>query len=342
VTAVIDLATRQPVAGSASILHAVTAEETALTPDVPALRRLPQKVLVQLATGGQGSPFFWVHGVGGEVFSYLQLSRHLAANRPVYGFTADWSQIAGERMPTLEEMAAAYVAEMRVVQPHGPYFIGGFCSAAMLALEVARQLEAQHQKVGLLAAIDYDLVPVETSPKGLRAIAAFLRNVPRWVREDAMASGPKELLGRLRSKLRGWRRASSDKTIDVRDQFGMWRFPDYQVAMLKAHHQAIHSYRPKSLNGHVALFLPRTAPLLGPWPKGHGAEWDHIARGGVEVHRVRGSHATLLREPFVEALGRCLNACIEEVERGPGGPPARASHQSATAAVATAMTAVIF
>jgi thioesterase domain-containing protein len=122
----------------------------------------------------------------------------------------------------------------------------------------------------------------------------------------------------------------------------MWRFPDYQVAMLKAHHQAIHSYQPKSLNGHVALFLPRTAPLLGPWPTGHGAEWDHIARGGVEVYRVPGSHATLLREPFVEALGKRLNACIEEVERGPGEPPARTSRQAAAPAAASALTAMIY
>ena len=188
-------------------------------------------------------------------------------------------------------MAAHYVSEMRAVQPSGPYFIGGFCSASMLALEMARQLEADGQRVGLLAAIDYDLVPVETSPSGLRALFAFLRNVPRWVREDAMASGMKDLMGRVRSRLRSMARrfktsrsSGATKEVDFRDAHGMWRFPDYQVAMLKAHHQAIHSYQPKSLNGRVALFLPRTMPLFGPWPAGHGAQWDDIARGGVDVH----------------------------------------------------------
>ncbi len=138
-----------------------------VVPMPPLRRRLEQKVLVQLATGGKGMPFFWVHGVGGEVFSYVQLSRHLAVNRPVYGFTADWSQLGGDQLPTLEEMAALYVSEMRKVQPSGPYFMGGFCSASMLALEMARQLEADGERIGLLAAIDYDLVPVETSPSGV-------------------------------------------------------------------------------------------------------------------------------------------------------------------------------
>jgi thioesterase domain-containing protein len=312
----------------------------------PLRRRLEQKVLVQLASGGKGLPFFWVHGVGGEVFSYVQLSRHLAEKRPVYGFTADWSQLGGDQLPTLEEMAALYVSEMRKVQPAGPYFMGGFCSASMLALEMARQIEADGERVGLLAAIDYDLVPVETSPSGVKALFAFLRNVPRWLREDAMASGMQELAGRVRSRLRNLvnglkksrGKAKAPKEVDFRDAHGMWRFPDYQVAMLKAHHQAINSYQPKSLNGRVALFIPRTMPLLGPWPAGQGAQWDDIARGGVEVHHVRGSHTTMLKEPFVEALGKQLNSCIDEAEPRPEGRPPHSILQSTTAGAAVALS----
>ena len=326
---------------------ALQAVPSNVLPMPPLRRRLEQKVLVQLASGGKGLPFFWVHGVGGEVFSYVQLSRHLAVNRPVYGFTADWSQLGGDQLPTLEEMAALYVSEMRKVQPAGPYFIGGFCSASMLALEMARQLEADGERVGLLAAIDYDLVPVETSPSGVKALFAFLRNVPRWVREDAMASGMKELAGRVRSRLRNLASGLQEvarvghgapKEVDFRDAHGMWRFPDYQVAMLKAHHQAIHSYQPKSLNGRVALFMPRTMPLFGPWPAGHGAQWDDIARGGVEVHQVRGSHTTMLKEPFVEALGKRLNSCIDEAEPRPEGRPPHSIRQSTTAGAAVALS----
>ncbi len=94
----------------------------------------------------------------------------------------------------------------------------------------------------------------------------------------------------------------------------MWRFPDYQVAMLQAHHHAIHSYQPKPFDGKVTLFLPRTAPLLGPWPTGHDKEWDRLARGGVEVHLIRGSHITMLADPFAAGLASRLNAAIEESE----------------------------
>jgi len=110
--------------------------------------------------------------------------------------------------------------------------------------------------------------------------------------------------------------------VDLRDQLGMWRFPDYQVEMLKAHHQAIHSYQPKPFNGKVTLFLPRTAPLLGPWPTGHDKEWDRLARGGVEVHLIRGSHITMLADPFAAGLAARLNAAIEESEQHAKWTPA--------------------
>jgi thioesterase domain-containing protein len=314
----------------------------------------PQKVLVQIAEGGAGAPFFWLHGVGGELFSYMQLSRHLAAARPVYGFSADWSQRSGHAAPTLEDMAAHYVNELRHVQPTGPYHLGGFCSAAMLALEMARQLEAAGEQVGVLAALDYDVLPIDSSPSGIRAMSAFLRNLPNWVREDLMLSGPKDILGRVRSNLRrafgihrGPKKTSASKPVDVRDQLGMWRFPDYQVAMLEAHHQALHSYKPKPFTGRVTLFLPRTAPLLGPWPAGHDPAWDQLARGGVEVHLVHGSHTTMLRDPFAAGLAADLNACIEKSDRQNKLARATASSNAApqrageTAEVATSRFSVL-
>jgi len=132
--------------------------------------------------------------------------------------------------------------------------------------------------------------------------------------------------------------AKTTKEIDFRDAHGMWRFPDYQVAMLKAHHQAIHSYQPKSLNGRIALFIPRTMPLFGPWPTGQGAQWDDIARGGVEVHLVRGSHATMLKEPFVETLGKQLNSCIDDAEPRSEGRPPHSLLQTTSVAAAVALS----
>ena len=53
-------------------------------------------------------------------------------------------------------MADAYIAEIRSVQPHGPYFLGGFCSGAYIALEMAARLHEQGDEVALLATFNTD------------------------------------------------------------------------------------------------------------------------------------------------------------------------------------------
>ena len=218
-------------------------------------------------------------------------------------------------------MAAHYVSVLREFQPNGPYHLGGFCSAALIVLEMGRQLDAMGAEVGVVTAIDYEVEP--PIAQGLKAVWAFIRNVPLWVVDDAMVSGPRELLGRIRSKSRHLSRLATSALrdredavpLDLRDQIGMWRFPDSQTAMLQTHHRAIHSYQPKPFRGRVTLFLPRTLPLLGPWPTRYDPVWDRLAAGGVDVHHVPGSHSTMMGEPFAAALARLISASLESFER---------------------------
>ncbi len=51
-------------------------------------------------------------------------------------------------------MAALYVKEIRRVQRHGPYFLGGYCMGGTLAFEAAQQLHAAGESIALLALFD--------------------------------------------------------------------------------------------------------------------------------------------------------------------------------------------
>jgi thioesterase domain-containing protein len=51
-------------------------------------------------------------------------------------------------------MAAAHLEALRRVQPVGPYLLGGFCNGGLIAYEMARQLQAQGERVDLLLLID--------------------------------------------------------------------------------------------------------------------------------------------------------------------------------------------
>ncbi len=46
-------------------------------------------------------------------------------------------------LETIEEMASLYVKEIRRMQPHGPYYLGGYCMGGTVAYEMAQLLRAK-------------------------------------------------------------------------------------------------------------------------------------------------------------------------------------------------------
>ncbi|HEY1227232.1 MAG TPA: alpha/beta fold hydrolase, partial [Ramlibacter sp.] len=99
----------------------------------------PQSVLVRMRSG-EGAPLFLVHGLSGTVMECWELVRALRTTRPVWGLQAPG--VDGDAAPhrMVEDMAAAYVAQIRTVQHAGPYAICGFSFGGLVAYEMARQL----------------------------------------------------------------------------------------------------------------------------------------------------------------------------------------------------------
>ena len=69
------------------------------------------------------------------------------------------------------------------------------------------------------------------------------------------------------------------------------------------------SYTPSPYVGRVTLFRtdhggPRHDPRMG---------WDKLARGGLDVKRIPGSHMTLLRPPNVEVFAGMLRESLDEI-----------------------------
>jgi hypothetical protein len=106
------------------------------------------------ATSSKLLPFFLLHGNwSGEVpFYCFALARSLGAAQPFYALDT-YKYNSPDAPLTLEEVATAHLQSIRAIQPEGPYLLGGFCSGAYVAYEVARQLQEQGQKVELLVLI---------------------------------------------------------------------------------------------------------------------------------------------------------------------------------------------
>jgi thioesterase domain-containing protein/acyl carrier protein len=270
--------------------------------------------LVPIQPDGSKPPFFCVHALGGNVLEYYALARYLGKAQPFYGLQSaglDGKHAAHTRV---EDMAADYIKEMRELQPVGPYFIGGRSLGGMIAFEMARQLRAQGQEVGLLALLD-------TYPSGYAKLlrdqttlrARFDREVSRTKTHLANLKGlslPDKLLylvaklkfapRKMKSQI--WRRVYSSFENLGRP------LPRALQDIKELNSLAVREYVPQVYDGHVTLFWA-SSDLRASIDFVEG--WRALASGGIEVQEIPGSHLDIVKEPHVQDLAKKLSGCLE-------------------------------
>lgn len=125
------------------------------------------KYLCELVSSGTLSPLYFVPSAGMTPYSLINLARAVDPKAPIYSFNYGGTDNYSLPHNSYEEMAKDYVAEIRRLQPSGPYFIGGHCLGGLVALEIVTQLEVLYEKVALLILLDTPApqVPVKT-PEG--------------------------------------------------------------------------------------------------------------------------------------------------------------------------------
>lgn len=81
----------------------------------------PRSSLVTIQPHGEKPPLYCVHPVGGNVFCYFELARHLGVGQPFYGLQAVGLEAGRKPHTQASEMAKFYIEELRAQQPRGPY-----------------------------------------------------------------------------------------------------------------------------------------------------------------------------------------------------------------------------
>ncbi|MFI1332590.1 amino acid adenylation domain-containing protein [Streptomyces sp. NPDC020845] len=131
----------------AGLATAATAAGSA--PDVPdAFARV-----LPIRSQGTRPPLFCVHGGVGLSWPFLELAGALT-DFPVYGFQAGGILSPTQQPASVREMAAEYIRRLVEIQPNGPYHIVGWSFGALVAHEMAVQLQKQGREVALLANLD--------------------------------------------------------------------------------------------------------------------------------------------------------------------------------------------
>ncbi|MFI5502170.1 amino acid adenylation domain-containing protein [Nocardia asteroides] len=101
-----------------------------------------------------GGPLFCIHPMYGLSWCYAGLAQYIPARRPIFGLQSPALSESGYLPGTLTEMARRYVTEIKAEQPHGPYRLMGWSLGGVLAHAVATELQAQGERVSLLAMLD--------------------------------------------------------------------------------------------------------------------------------------------------------------------------------------------
>ena len=268
------------------------------------------------------TPFFLVAGMFGNVLNLRHLAHLVGADRPFYGLQA--RGLYGGETPheTFEEMAADYLAEIRTVQPHGPYLLGGFSGGGITAYEMARQLMADGEEVPLLVLLDTPLPQAEP-------LSAHEKALIHWQR--LTRKGPGYLANWAKNRVQ-WELGRVTRRFQVRPEHRPSDFHSDEIEA--AFRRALDRYSVVRQPLTVTLFRPKLdeSHVLGPGRVTNANRelvypdngWTpHVER--VDVHEVPGDHDSMVLEPNVRVLAARLRRTIEEVEASVRTRRARAS-----------------
>ena len=271
--------------------------------------------LVAINRHGNRTPLFLVHAAEGNVLLYRSLAAHLGADQPVWGLQSAGLDGKSPVDARFEHVASLYIEDIRKIQPHGPYMLGGYCLGGTIALEIAHQLIEAGETVGLVAMIeDYNLRAMRW-PLAVRhhLINRFFLNPYFHLKNVVSAEGRGKIdffmdkfnveMRRINVALRGgWSR--------VEDLFFPRKTSAPALAKLADIYDEAHvQYDIKPYPGELTLFFAEKHLAGFDVPSGG---WEGVAAGGVRYYALPCSSRGSLIEPYVKHLAHILRKCLDQ------------------------------
>jgi amino acid adenylation domain-containing protein len=286
-------------------------------------------LLVPLREGNSRPPFFCVPGAGGNVLSLRELAMAMSPDQPVYCLQARGLDGISPPFSTAEETAEVYVDEIRKVQPHGPYFLGGGSYGGMIAFEMACRLQSMGETVGVLALLDASNPAYHRSLSTFKVLYLHARFFVRRILHHART------LPRLKLREWGWYLPSAVKTFvrlagdlarivkrESEDEI-LIAIPQAQLEALEgggelektlsrvmdASRLAAQRFVPKPYDGHLLVFRATNLRYENPL-EDETLGWGPLALGGVTTYEINGDHAAVFHKPHVNEIAKILDGAL--------------------------------
>ena len=253
--------------------------------------------LVTIQPLGTRPPLFCIHALGGNVLNYMPVAQALGADQPCFGLQAPGLDGLTSPLTSIEEMASRYHREIRAHTPNGPYYLCGGSMGGLIAFEIAQQLMAQGETVAFLGLFDtYGPGNSEFEIERHGALGHLRhRWRDRWERArkldargcwNMFGAALQRRLARVRDALlvRWYRRRGEalPHTLRYRE-------------IERVHLRANDTYVPLPYHGAITLFRAAEQPdqLAG----GPTLGWYSVAKAGMRVIDLPGTHDTLIEQP---------------------------------------------
>ncbi|MEV0031788.1 amino acid adenylation domain-containing protein [Nocardia sp. NPDC050793] len=255
------------------------------------------RVLLPIRAGGTRPPVFCLPPMSGMSWTYAGLARFLPADQPIYGLQSPALTEPDYRPVAAAEIVRRYVAEIKAVQPEGPYRLLGWSLGGVLAHAVAIDLQAEGDRVDLLAILDsapdVDIADFHAEIReGFEALGITLPA------EQDLAELDETALATLGEALT-W-----DSAVLTAERIGgIYRGALRTVEIATA-------ARPGVFEGRVDYFR---ATIPDPNGRGHGGApaWEPHVSGVIEVHPIASTHRAMTTpEPLAE-VGPVLAALLD-------------------------------
>ena len=283
--------------------------------------------LVPIQPKGSKPPLFLMPGWNGNVVGFQALSRQLGKDQPLYGLQS--YGLDGKHAPftRMEDVARYFLEEVRAVQPHGPYLLGGMSFGGMVGFEMARQLQEEGEEVALLALLDtlLDRKALGDSSRWkrvrnkvnfvMRRVSFHGSNLIRFSAAERAAFLKRVVKSfKRRMNNRAWQRANKIQEVLDQVQAGVqFELPQAFRNVGEANLVCIKNYNAKAYAGPAVLFRAMDQGLAGPFDT--VANWKYLVRGGLTVHPVPGNHLTIIEETNAPELARKLSDEIARAEK---------------------------
>jgi thioesterase domain-containing protein len=237
------------------------------------------------------------------VFFYRRLSRRLDVDQPMYGLA--WPELA--TLPanfSAGDIATNVIESLCEIQPHGPYYLGGWCMSGLVVYEMAQQLRARGEQVALVILFDAnnpDYIRQFNGVKALPVRVYFMGQRLAYklgkLRRMGLVGAQSYVLRRVQTILENVRR--------------LWGKDNDQSAprhSIELQSRVAAGYEPKPYPGPVVLF--RSAAYQTGRFRDPTLGWRKVTQGKFDVHEIPGEHHDMFLEPHVDLLAEKLKSYL--------------------------------